>query len=106
MEQLVVRFGIIMFDLVYWVVWLMQDQDVIVSGELFDVSVLVSFIECIWLCKVLVLVLGVDVCLCQVDLLFKVNCKILNVILFMLEDELVDDISELFFVFGLKIGNQ
>tara|TARA_Y100000589_G_scaffold253227_2_gene241936 strand:+ start:17802 stop:19004 length:1203 start_codon:yes stop_codon:yes gene_type:complete len=106
MEQLVVRLGTTMSDPVHWVVWSTQDQDVIASGELPDASALASLTERTRLRKALVLVPGADVRLCQVDLPPKANRKILNAIPFMLEDELADDISELFFAFGPKTGNK
>lgn len=106
MEQLVVRLGTAISDPVHWVVWSTQDQDVIASGELPDASALASLTERTRLRKALVLVPGADVRLCQVELPPKANRKILNAIPYMLEDELANDISELFFAFGPKSGNQ
>ncbi|MDC8829341.1 type II secretion system protein GspL [Alteromonas gilva] len=106
MEQLVVRLGSDQHDPIYWAVWSPQSQDVIASGELTGAAQLSDLTERTSLRNAIVLVPGADVRLCQVTLPGKANRKLLSAIPFMLEDELAQDISELFFAMGPKQGNE
>ena len=106
MEQLVVRLGTNLQDPVHWVVWSAQSQDVIASGELTSADALSSLEERTSLRKAIVLVPGADVRLSTVTLPGKVNRKLQNAIPYMLEDELAEDIGELFFAMGPTQGNQ
>lgn len=106
MEQLVVRLGTDQQDPVYWAVWSSQSNDVIASGELPNASALESLTERTRLRKAIVLVPGADVRQCWVTLPPKSSRKILSAIPFMLEDDLAEDISQLFFAMGPKQGNQ
>ncbi|GGF62540.1 type II secretion system protein GspL [Alteromonas lipolytica] len=106
MEQLVVRLGTNLHDPVHWVVWSTQSQDVIASGELASAEDLASLSERTSQRRAIVLVPGADVRLSTVTLPGKVNRKLQNAIPFMLEDELAEDISELFFAMGPAQGNQ
>ena len=106
MEQLVVRLGTNLHDPVHWVVWSAQSQDVIASGELASADALISLGERTSLRRAIVLVPGADVRLCNVTLPGKVNRKLQNAIPFMLEDELAEDIGELFFAMGPSRGTE
>ena len=106
MEQLVVRLGTNLHDPVHWVVWSTQSQDVIASGELAGADTLISLGERTSLRRAIVLVPGADVRLCNVTLPGKVNRKLQNAIPFMLEDELAEDIGELFFAMGPSHGTE
>lgn len=106
MEQLVVRLGTNLYDPVHWVVWSPQSQDVIASGELSNADALDSLSERTSLRRAIVLVPGADVRLCNVTLPGKVNRKLQNAIPFMLEDDLAEDIGELFFAMGPSHGSE
>ncbi|NVK55862.1 MAG: type II secretion system protein GspL [Alteromonadaceae bacterium] len=106
MEQLVVRLGTDQHDPIHWAVWSTQSQDVIASGELSGSAQLSDLTERTSLRHAIVLVPGADVRLCQVTLPGKANRKLLSAIPFMLEDELAEDIGELFFAMGPKQGNE
>lgn len=106
MEQLVVRLGTDQQDPIHWAVWSSQSNEIIASGELAGADELESLTERTSLRKAIVLVPGADVRLCKVTLPAKSHRKILSAIPFMLEDDLAEDISQLFFAFGPKHGNQ
>lgn len=82
------------FDFISWIVYFILEEEIIVFGEFIYVDDFVILCECVGNCVVIVLVLSSEVLFKWVILLFWVGCKVFFVLLFMLEDELVIDISE------------
>lgn len=106
MEQLVIRLGNESHEPVHWAVWSVSTQDVIASGELANAGELETLIERTHHRKAVVVVPGASVRLKWVTLPGNANRKLISAIPFMLEDELAEDINDLFFALGPKKGNQ
>jgi general secretion pathway protein L len=106
MEQLIVRLGSNEEDVVHWIVYSSQDDEVIASGELANVTHLSSLTERVGKRPVTALVPTSDVLMKWVTLPSKGGRKVLSAIPFMLEDEISGDISSQFFALGGRKSNQ
>lgn len=106
MEQLIVRLGSDDTSPVFWLVWSTSESEVIASGVLPDASQLSSLAERAGQRAIIALVPTSDVLLKWVTLPVRANRKVLNAIPFMLEEEVSEDIGELFFATGPKQGNE
>ncbi|MFC3094094.1 type II secretion system protein GspL [Alteromonas sediminis] len=106
MEQLIVRLNSDDKTPVSWLVWSSSESDVIASGVLPDASHLNTLKERAGQRAIIALVPGSDVLLKWVTLPPKANRKVINAIPFMLEDELSEDIADLFFATGPRHGDR
>lgn len=106
MEQLILRLGSDQNASVSWLVWSTSESEIIASGVMPNATELSTLKERAGQRPVIALVPSSDVLLKWVDLPPKANRKVLAAIPFMLEDELSEDIGELFFALGPKQGNQ
>ncbi len=106
MEQLIVRLGSREDDPVHWLVWSDSEDEIIVSGELPDVSQLQTLSERAGQRSVIALAPTSDILLTWVELPPRAGRKVLNAVPYMLEDGLATDIESQFFAFGDKVGNQ
>ena len=102
MEQLIVRLGSDAQAPVSWLVWSTTESEVIASGVLPDADALDSLSERAGQRPIIALVPSSDVVLKWVTLPPRAGRKIIAAIPFMLEDELSEDIAELFFAMGPK----
>ena len=106
MEQLIVRLGSEPESNVSWLVWSTSESEVIASGVLPNATALNSLTERAGHRPVIALAPSSDIVLKWVDLPPRAGRKILSAIPFMLEDDLSEDIADLFFAFGPKQGDR
>ena len=106
MEQLIVRLGAEPESSVSWLVWSTSESEVIASGVLPNANALDSLTERAGHRPVIALAPSSDIVLKWVDLPPRAGRKILSAIPFMLEDDLSEDISDLFFAHGPKKGDR
>lgn len=106
MEQLVIRIGSQPEDQVHWLVWSEQEQEIIASGVLGGTSELPTLKERTGQDSCILVVPGSEVTLKTVELPGKANRKLLNAVPFMLEDELSQDVENLFFAWHKQIDKQ
>ena len=106
MEQLVVRLGSFADDPVHWLVWSQQEQEIIASGELQNVTHMSSLSERAGQRPIIALIPSSDCNLTWLSMPAKATRKALAAIPFMLEDELAGDISEQFFATGPRSGDK
>lgn len=106
MEQLVIRLGSVPSDVIHWLVWSLQENEIIASGELHGIDELSSLTERAGQRPITALVPTSDVALKWVTLPAKAGRKAMNAIPFMLEDEINGDIGEQFFATGERDGDQ
>ena len=105
MEQLVVRLGANPDESIHWIVWSSQQNEIIASGELPDTTQLATLADRAGGRSICALVPTSDVLLKWVELPAKAGRKALAAIPFILEEEISGDISQQFFAFGPKEGN-
>ena len=105
MEQLVVRLGSNPDESIHWIVWSSQQNEIIASGELPDATQLATLADRAGGRPICALVPTSDVLLKWVELPAKAGRKALAAIPFILEEEISGDISQQFFAFGPKEGN-
>jgi general secretion pathway protein L len=105
MEQLVVRLGANPDESIHWIVWSSQQNEIIASGELPDTTQLATLADRAGGRSICALVPTSDVLLKWVELPAKAGRKALAAIPFILEEEISGDISQQFFAFGPKDGN-
>ena len=105
MEQLVVRLGANPEEVIHWIVWSSQQNEIIASGELPDASQLATLSERAGRRPICALVPTSDILLKWVELPAKAGRKALAAIPFILEEEISGDISQQFFALGPKDGN-
>ncbi|MFQ3196362.1 MAG: general secretion pathway protein L [Paraglaciecola sp.] len=106
MEQLVVRLGSGHNDVIHWIVWSTQLDEVIASGELPGSENLATLGDRAGQRPITVLVPTSDVLLKWVSLPSKASRKALSAIPFILEDEISGDIALQFFALGPKRGGE
>ena len=106
MEQLIVRLGSEQSSSISWLVWSTTESEVIASGVLPDAEALSTLSERAGQRPVIALCPSSDVLLKWVTLPPRASRKVVAAIPFMLEDELSEDISELFFAIGPKQGDE
>lgn len=102
MEQLVVRLGSTSDDVIHWIVWSTQLDEVIASGELPTAEHLATLSDRAGGRPITALVPTSDVLLKWVNLPSKASRKALSAIPFILEDEISGDITQQFFALGPK----
>lgn len=100
MEQLVVRLGSNPEDVIHWIVWSTQLDEVIASGELPGVEQLATLSDRAGQRPITVLVPTSDILLKWVTLPGKAGRKALSAIPFILEDDISGDIALQFFALG------
>ena len=105
-EQLVIRLGSDDNAAVHWLVWSSQEQEIIASGELSHAGELSSLTERVGSRRLIALIPGSDCQTVWLNLPAKAARKAQQAIPFMLEDDLVGDISEHFFALGPRQGDQ
>ena len=105
MEQLVVRLGANPDESIHWIVWSSQQNEIIASGELPDATQLATLADRAGGRSICALVPTSDVLLKWVELPAKAGRKALAAIPYILEEEISGDISQQFFAFGPKEGN-
>lgn len=106
MEQLIVRLGTDASSSVSWLVWSTTESEVIASGVLPDAQALDTLSERAGQRPIIALVPSSDVVLKWVTLPPRAGRKVIAAIPFMLEDELSEDIADLFFAMGPKRGDE
>lgn len=106
MEQLIIRLGSYNTSRISWLVWSSAESEIIASGELPDAAELHTLTERAGQRPVIALCPASDVLLKWVTLPPRSSRKVLAAVPFMLEDELSEDISELFFAMGPKQGDE
>ncbi len=106
MEQLLLRLGSSVTEPVSWLVWSSSENEVIASGELAEATQLSSLTERAGDRPVVALVASCNVAMKWVNLPPRTNRKVLAAIPFMLEEELAQDITKLFFALGPKSGDK
>jgi len=106
MEHLVIRIGSHAQSATHWLVWSEQEQEIIASGILENRDEISSLKERTGQDNAILLVPGSDVSLRSVELPGKANRKLLSAIPYMLEDELPEDVDELFFAWHQQIDKQ
>ena len=106
MEQLLVRLGANHTDPISWLVYSRTEDEIIASGELPNAEALSSLTERAGQRSVIALAPSSEILLKWVELPPKAGRKIISAIPFMLEDELATDISQQFFAFGPKRGDE
>lgn len=106
MEQLVIRIGSQPDAPVHWLVWSVQEKEIIASGVLDNAQRLGDLTARTGKHSAILLVPGSEVLLKEVELPGKATRKLLNAIPFMLEDELSEDIEQLFFSYGQQINKR
>lgn len=103
MEQLVIRIGSLPEDNVHWLVWSDAEKEIIASGILDNTSELSTLRERTGQENCILVVPGSEVTLKTVELPGKANRKLLNAVPYMLEDELSQDVEQLFFAWHKQI---
>ncbi len=106
MEQLIVRLGSSDTSSISWLVWSSVESEVIASGVLPNASELHTLTERAGQRPAIALCPASDVLLKWVTLPPKASRKVLAAVPFMLEEELSEDIGELFFAMGPKQDDQ
>jgi general secretion pathway protein L len=90
-------------DQVHWLVWSEQEQEIIASGILDTADELSTLKERTGQNSCILIVPGSEVTLKTIELPGKANRKLLSAVPFMLEDELSQDVEELFFAWHKQI---
>lgn len=103
MEQLVIRIGSQPEDQVHWLVWSEQEQEIIASGVLDSAAEIATLNERTGQDNCILIVPGSEVTLKTLELPAKANRKLLSAIPYMLEDELSEDVDNLFFAWHKQV---
>ncbi|NQZ08624.1 MAG: type II secretion system protein GspL [Algicola sp.] len=101
-EVLLIRLGSHAGDVIPWMVWSQTEQEIIGSGEIEHAGELDKLTEHGQSREVRVLVPACDVTLKTVPLPGKFNRQLQTALPFMLEDDLTQDVDQLFFAVGDK----
>ncbi|WP_206483217.1 type II secretion system protein GspL [Thalassotalea sp. G2M2-11] len=99
-EKLIIRLGSHIHDPVHWLVWSNTETNIIASGELASASLLAELHDKSLTRQVLVLVPACDVALKQLKVPAKSKKAMQLAAPFMLEDDLAQDVEQLFFAYG------
>lgn len=99
-EQLLIRLGSRAEQAVSWLVWSAPAQEIIASGDLPSAYALAQLAERLGPRPVLVLVPAADVVLKEVALPAKPSRQILQALPYMLEDDVTEDIEQLWLALG------
>jgi general secretion pathway protein L len=101
-EVLLIRLGSLAEDIIPWMVWSQTEQEIIGSGEIENAGELDKLTEHGQNREVRVLVPSCDVTMKTVPLPGKFNRQLQTALPFMLEDDLTQDVDDLFFAVGDK----
>lgn len=101
-ENLLIRLGSNAEESISWMIWSQSEQHIIASGELANADELTQLTEKALSRKVTVVVPGCDVVLKKVEVPAKSQKAIRQAVPYMLEDELAQDVEELFFAYQDK----
>lgn len=99
-ETLYIRLGSTDNERVHWLVYSDSEQEIIASGELANASQLDHLTEKVQQRKVVVFVPGNDVAIKQLNVPAKSQRAIKLAVPYMLEDELAQDVDQLFFAYA------
>lgn len=99
-EKLLIRLGSQYQDKIHWLIWAGQENEIIASGELPSANELVTLSEKSKQRDVVVLVPGCDVAIKSLTVPGKSQKAVKLAAPYMLEDELAQDVDELFFAYA------
>jgi general secretion pathway protein L len=99
-ETLFIRLGSQADDVIHWLVWANAEQEIIASGELPNASELSQLTEKAQTRKVISFVPGCDVLLKSLNVPAKSQKAIRMAVPFMLEDDLAQEVEQLFFAYS------
>lgn len=99
-EILYIRLGSQVNDVIHWLVWSNAEQEIIASGELTDAQQLKQLTEKAQQRKVITFVPASDVALKSLNVPAKSTRAIRLAVPYMLEDELAQDVEQLFFAYA------
>lgn len=99
-EQLLIRLGSRADQAISWLVWSSQTQEVIASGDLPTAAALTELAERLGPRPVTALVPAADVVLKEVPLPAKPNRQLLQALPYLLEDDVTEDIEQLWLALG------
>ena len=99
-ENLIIRLGSNHNNVIHWLVWAAHEQEIIASGELSNAKQLSQLTEKAQSRDVVVLVPSCDVTLKSLHVPAKSQKAIRQAAPYMLEDELAQDVEQLFFAYG------
>ena len=99
-ENLIIRLGSNHNNVIHWMVWSAHGQEIIASGELSNAEQLSQLTEKAQSRDVVVLVPSCDVTLKSLHVPAKSQKAIRQAAPYMLEDELAQDVEQLFFAYG------
>lgn len=99
-ENLLIRLGSNDDDTIYWMAWSSHEHEIIASGELSSASQLSKLTEKAQSRNVIVLVPSCDVAFKSLHVPAKSQKAIRQAAPYMLEDELAQDVEQLFFAYG------
>lgn len=105
-ERLFIRVGVEQQQTCSWLIWSEQESEIIASGELSDAGELVSLAERAGDRPIDLLVPSSVVTLTHIELPEKGQRQAIQALPFMLEEELAQNVDELHFVVGPKLGNK
>lgn len=106
MQRLVLRLGSQVDDPIHWLVFNEQENEIIASGCLEDATQLSSLHERSTSAEVIAIAPSSSLYFTQVELPSKGAKKALAAIPFMVEEELADNIEDLFFAYGENINDR
>lgn len=106
METLVIRLGSQPDSQINWLVWSEQEQEIIASGVLHSTEELASLKSRTGKDEAVLIVPGSEVLLKSVKLPGKANRKLLTAVPYMLEDELSQDVHNLFFAWHQQVDKE
>ncbi|MDG1752896.1 MAG: type II secretion system protein GspL [Thalassotalea sp.] len=99
-ENLIIRLGSNYNDVIHWMVWAAHEQEIIASGQLSNAGQLSQLTDKAQSRDVVVLVPSCDVALKSLHVPAKSQKAIRQAAPYMLEDELAQDVEQLFFAYG------
>lgn len=99
-EKLIIRIGSHENEVVHWLVWSSTESEIIASGELSDATHLSELSEKSISRKVTVLVPGTDVLLKKLNVPAKSKNALRLAAPYMLEDDIAQDVEQLFFAYA------
>ena len=105
-EVLYIRLGSQQHNKLYWLVWSESEKEIIASGELESVNELHTLADKASQRSVIVLVPGQEVSLKALQVPGKSERAIRMAAPYMLEDELAQDVEQLFFAYGKGIKDE
>lgn len=104
-EQLLIRLGSQISDGIHWLIWATSEKNIIASGELASANQLSELYDKALTRNVTVFVPTVDVALKSIQVPAKSKKAMQLAAPYMLEDDLGQDVEQLFFAYGDTISN-